>query len=552
MSGRGARWAEIAAYLGLLALVWSGAAVAQQDPAVQRGVQFLRAHAGTKNTGESAMMALGLLKAEVPATDGGVQACVAKIKARFEATSYKPELGSGAGTYEAAVSAMVLANLDAEGNRPLISAIASFLSSNQNSNGSWDYFGRKQGDTSISQYALLGLWECENAGADVSPSIWDHAASWYMSVQDSAGSWNYHRDETNYPETLSMTAAGVGSLLICQRQLHRYRKAQRATSSLLTALVEETAHTDYRSTTSDQALNQAVSRGMGWISSHFTTGTSAIVGQTPYYMLYGLERVGALADKQTIGRLDWYAKGREYIASTQQADGSWKGQHGEDVNTVWAMLFLTKSTAKTIRRSLIKRLGAGTLLGGRELPKDLNSLTIAGGRVVSRPMNGAIEGMLLVLEDPRAEQADTAVAGLVDRYYKEGPAALRPYKIRFRKMLSDRDPGLRRVAAWALAHTGDLDVVPALIDTLAQPNEDEDVIGAARMGLQLLSRKIEGPGPVSPSTPETRKSAAQAWREWYNGIRPLDLEGQDEDTAVGAGSKPRAAPPPASSGSSSQ
>jgi hypothetical protein len=552
MRGRGASCMGIAGCLGVVLFLSPGMATAQQEPAVQRGVQYLRTRAGTKKTGESAMMALALLKAEVPAADPAVQACVAQIKARFEGTSYKPEMGQGPGTYEAAVSAMVLATLDPEGNRPLISAIASYLSGNQNGNGSWDYSGRTQGDTSISQYAVLGLWECENAGAEVSPSVWDRAASWYLSVQGSAGSWNYHRDEVQYAETVSMTAAGVGSLLICQRQLQRYRKAQRGTSSLLTSLVADNANTEYKSTTPDAAFNQAVARGMAWISSHFVTGTAAVVGQTPYYMLYGLERVGALADRQTIGRVDWYAKGRDFIVSSQQADGSWNGQHGQEVNTVWAMLFLVKSTAKTIRRIAIKRLGAGTLLGGRELPKDLNSLTVAGGRVVSRPMNGAIEGMLAVLEDPRAEQADGAVAGLVERYYKEGPAALRPFKIRFRKMLSDRDPGLRRVAAWALAHTGDLDVVPALIDTLGQPNEDEDVVAAARLGLQLLSRKVEGPGPASPSTPESRKSAAQEWREWYNGIRPLDLEGQDEDTAVAAGSKPPASPPSASSGSSPQ
>src|SRR5271156_1728280 len=111
------------------------------------------------------------------------------------------------------------------------------------------------------------------------------------------------------------------------------------------------------------------------------------------------------------------------------------------MNTVWATLFLTKSTAKTIRRiTITPKLGAGTLLGGRELPKDLTSMTVAGGRVVSRPMNGAIEGMLAVLEDPRAEQAEAAVAGIVDRYYALGPEALRPFKVRFRKMLSDRDP----------------------------------------------------------------------------------------------------------------
>ncbi len=107
-------------------------------------------------------------------------------------------------------------------------------------------------------------------------------------------------------------------------------------------------------------------------------------------------------------------------------------------------------------------------------------------------MNGAIEGMLAVLEDPRAEAADAAVAGMVDRYYKEGPAALRPYKVRFRKMLTDKDVGVRGVAAWALAHTADLDVIPRLIDVLVTPNEDEEVIGAARMGLLLLSRQDRG------------------------------------------------------------
>ena len=259
------------------------------------------------------------------------------------------------------------------------------------------------------------------------------------------------------------------------------------------------------------------------------------MGSSPYYGLYGIERVGALGERQTIGRLDWYAKGRDFIVSTQRPDGSWNGDFGPEMNTVWAMLFLTKSTAKTIRKINIQRLGAGTLLGGRELPKDLTSMTVAGGRVVSRPMNGAIEGMLAVLDDPRAEQADAAVAGIVERYYAQGPDALRPYKIRFRKMLADRDHGVRRVAAWALARTGDLDVVPALVDAMVVPNEDEEVVAAIRMGLDLLSRKIKGLGPPSPSSPDERIAAARRWREWYQAIRPLDLEGQDEDAGISGG-----------------
>lgn len=533
-------------------LVCCRPAGAQQDPPVLTGVQYLRMRAANRPTGETAMIALALLKAEVPHNDPVLEGCVAKIKARFNGSVYAPELSVGAGTYEAAASAMVLTNLDAEGNRPLVAAIAAYIMGHQNGNGSWDYSGRTQGDTSISQYAVLGLWECESAGVEISPTVWDRAASWFLSVQSSGGSWNYHRDEAvQYPETVSMTAAGVGSLLICQRQLARYRHAQRSTSSLLTALAEEKTNADFRPSTSNAAIEQGAKRGLAWVAANFTTSNHQLVGQTPYYMLYGIERIGALADRQMLGRIDWYAKGRDFINSSQQGDGSWNAHYGPEVNTVWAMLFLTKSTAKSLKRMAPKRLAAGTLLGGRDLPSDLTSLTIAGGRVVSRPMNGAIEGMLTVLEDPRAEQADSAAAGLVDRYYREGPDALRPFKVRFRKMLSDRDPGLRRVAAWALAHTGDLDVVPLLVETVGRPNEDEDVITAARLGLQLLSRKIDGMGPPSPSSPDERRAAARRWRDWYTTIRPLDIEGEDEDRTVAKGSKAPATPAAAAAPSGS-
>ena len=362
------------------------------------------------------------MKAEVPHNDAAVQACLNRVRGRFDSGgAYSPEMGDGQGTYEASASIMALATEDAEANRGLIAAIAAYIMTRQNPNGSWDYVQRSQGDTSISQYAVLGLWEAENVGVDISPSVWDRAASWYMSVQSSGGSWNYHRDESTQPETCAMTAAGIGSLLICQRQLDRYRSRNRETSSLMMPLVTDTARGDFKPSTTVAQLNGAISRGISWLSSNFAPANPTLAGQTPYYMLYGVERIGALAEKQTLGRVDWYTKGRDFIRSTQRPDGSWHSVHGVEMNTVWSILFLVKSTAKTIQRITIKRLGAGTLLGGRELPTDLSSLTVAGGRVVSRPMNGAIEGMLAVLEDPRAEQADAAVAGHGRPLLRGGP-----------------------------------------------------------------------------------------------------------------------------------
>ncbi len=319
------------------------------------------------------------------------------------------------------MTAMVFANLDASSNRNLIEMIATYLRGRQNANGSWDYSNRTQGDTSISQYAVLGLWEARKRGGrrfavglgPCGPMV--HVGAKRRWKLELPPRWGVPRNPLDdrcgrrQPDDLPATTGSLPPVQSAAPARSWLRSCPRAT------------HEGYHPSTSNTQIDQAITRGLAWIAANFAPKNTAIIGQSPYYGLYGIERIGALADRQTIGRVDWFAKGRDFIQSTQRADGSWQGAHGTEMNTVWAILFLTKSTAKTIRRITIHpKLGAGTLLGGRELPKDLTSMTVAGGRVVSRPMNGAIEGMLAVLEDPRAEQADAAVAGLVERYYVEG------------------------------------------------------------------------------------------------------------------------------------
>ncbi|MDR3620838.1 MAG: HEAT repeat domain-containing protein [Paludisphaera borealis] len=507
-------------------------ACAQQDQAIAAGIQFLRGRASTRPVGESAMIALALLKSDVPFGDPALTACLTKIRSRFSSNSYTPEQTGGVDVYEAGAIAMALANLDPSERGGQLDMIAAFLIGKQKPNGGWDYSSRSFGDTSISQYAVLGLWECENSGVDVPPSVWDRAAQWYMSVQSSAGSWNYHRDQGGEPETVSMTAAGVGSLLICRRQLENYRQFQKGANPYLTPVQTGGLTTDYQVVSSPAAINAAIAKGLGWIGANFNTGNAPVFGKSKYYGLYGIERIGALADRQMIGRLDWFEKGRSHIQSTQAPGGGWSGQFGDEMNSVWALLFLTKSTAKTLKRIEVRKLGAGTLLGGRFLPSDLSTMTVAGGRIISRPMNGAVEGMLDILEDPRIQNADKAVAGMIERYHAQGPSALRPHKDRLRKMLSHRDQGVRQVAAWALGRTGDLDVVPNLIAALL--DADADVAATARQGLQLISRRIDGPAAADPTNAQAKQAEAAQWNQWYDLVRPLDASGADDDEADAA------------------
>jgi hypothetical protein len=167
----------------IAAFVGSHVARAENDPAVGRGLQFLRGKANNQQIGETALIALAMLKAEIPASDPTLAGCIAKIRTRFASGGgYDPERRGGPDVYEAGVVALALANLDSEARRAELNAVAQYLVGRQKANGSWDYEGRAFGDTSISQYAVLGLWECENSGVQVPPAVWDRAAQWFLSV----------------------------------------------------------------------------------------------------------------------------------------------------------------------------------------------------------------------------------------------------------------------------------------------------------------------------------------------------------------------------------
>src|SRR5262249_39001551 len=107
------RMSRVAAWIagpcGLLVGLCAGPALAQQEAAVQAGVQYLRTRAGHHQVGESAMMALAMLKAEVPVSDPALAGYLAKIRARFSSSEYAPERGAGQGAYEAGATAMALA-----------------------------------------------------------------------------------------------------------------------------------------------------------------------------------------------------------------------------------------------------------------------------------------------------------------------------------------------------------------------------------------------------------------------------------------------------------
>jgi hypothetical protein len=98
MMRRVSKAGRTAGYTGLLFVtICSATTRAQQEQAVNSGVQYLQRHTG-KSPGEAAMIALALMKAEVPHNDPTVQACLSQIRGRFTSGGgYSPAMGDGSG-----------------------------------------------------------------------------------------------------------------------------------------------------------------------------------------------------------------------------------------------------------------------------------------------------------------------------------------------------------------------------------------------------------------------------------------------------------------------
>ncbi|MGE5193267.1 MAG: HEAT repeat domain-containing protein [Deltaproteobacteria bacterium] len=525
--------------------------------ALKRAVANLRQKVSTLDGGEGALVTMALLKSGLPPDTPEVKAGIDKILQRISGTEYK---AGSHHVYEAGVSLMALANANPETYKPQIEAIARYLMDKQRPDGEWDYPSPGNGDTSITQYAILGLWEAARSGVSVPKRVWDKAAGWHVSRQLKDGSFTYHPPPPSadgftlgMPGTHSMTAAGTASLLVCR--LHLYpgasdpdevrksgnRSRGKKWGILIPAVVDEDDAPDvventraddanYRTTTRLSAVDKAVRRGQEWLADHFTVAPS---GNYELYYLYGLERLAALAGVKEIGGHDWYAEGAAHLVATQgrgsgqfaaaqQAD-MWNDTCGPTPATAFGILFLGKATEKMLGRKAVRRnpkFGGGLLIGGRGLPENLESLTLDQGGVKVRKLKGPVDELLAELENAQSRQVESAQATLVETVATDDPEALIGQSARLLKLARDSRVEVRRTVFWALGRTNELRVVPTLIAGLDDPDPACRI--EARNALRFISKRIDVRESPDEASPQQRAAAVAYWKKWYLTVRPYD------------------------------
>jgi hypothetical protein len=320
--------------------------------------------------GKTALALLALLNAGVPPDDPAIQKGLKHLRTL--------PAGKGTKTYVVALQAMVYAQAGQPVDEARIKENVLWLLDARMARG-WGYTkllggpDERQGiagggeDNSNTQYALLGL----HAGVEANVAFSAEESqrlqaalkamrTFYVNTQvkrEGEGGWDYRRRDPASPvPTFTMTTAGLGSLLITGMDLAEGRQVLRDDGS-----AENCGKYDEV---------EQVSNALRWLGRRFPAGLQAnnansLIGPA-FYSLYGVERVGRLSGLRFFGGHDWYETGCRFLVKTQDTDGSWKGNPGENllnndstlvVNTSFALLFLSKGRTPV----LVAKLAHGAL-----------------------------------------------------------------------------------------------------------------------------------------------------------------------------------------------
>jgi hypothetical protein len=518
---------------------------AQIQVAISQAVAFLRQQVADQDGGEGALITMALLKSGLPPDTPEIKKGLDKIKSRIVKDEYKPGTHH---VYEAGVSLMALANADAKAYKPQIEAITRYLIGVQRPSGEWDYPSPGNGDTSITQYAILGLWEAARSGVTIPRRVWDKAAGWHVTRQLTDGGFTYHPNAPQEGAAVggggtgashTMSVAGTASLLVCRMHLYpgaadveEVQKGKKRRGKKFGVLIpvdasaeEPAAETvlvddaSYRATTRLAAIDKVVGKGKKWLNDHFSIEPKS---NWDLYYLYGLERLGALAGIKEFDGHNWYDEGAALLVRTQKGS-TWTDGCGINPATSFAILFLGKATQKMVAHKAVRpdpKFGGGILVGGRGLPENLSTLQVDQGAVRVRKLKGPVDELLAELENAQSRQVESAQAALVESIATDNPEGLIGQADRLLKLARDQRVEVRRTVFWALGRSNELRVVPTLISGLSDP--DPGCMIEARNALRYISKRIDVHEPPDEATPEQKASAIAYWKKWYQGARPYD------------------------------
>jgi hypothetical protein len=284
-----------------------------------------------------------------------------------------------------------------------------------------------------------------------------------------------------------------------------------------------------------EKLRECVRRAVGWTSPRFVPIRTDGLAYREYYF-YTAERMGSLLNVEKIGAVSWYDACSSALLSAQAEDGSIRimtewNRFTRD--TAFALLFLSRSTGKILKRSTPEAThGGGLLTGGKGEPTEV---------VAAKKEPTPLDQLLKSLQNPGSLNLEQAQSELIEQVQLGDRSELIGQKETLVKLIQHPHGEIRRTAAWALGRTNDLSLARYLVDGLEDP--DLGVMMESHAALSWLSRRFDGFGlPVNPldelgenASDAERQTAIHGWRararrdwgNWYLRVRPYADRGDE-------------------------
>ncbi|MCA8990888.1 MAG: hypothetical protein KDA88_02870 [Planctomycetaceae bacterium] len=513
----------------------------QIKASIDRGVAFLRAQFKGAPDEHKGLIGLTLMKAGQPHDAPEIKEAIRLAREKCKDGQYRAEREH---FYEAGVDATLLADSGEECKAEL-QAIANFIISNQNPNGGWNYPGQGEsvaaGDTSTMQYCCLALWAADRTGVEIDPQVWVKAIQWHAAYQGADGGFSYRpgttQGDVNGVATLNMTVNSIGSIHICMLHLDPTsvpfleRPAAAAPNSNeppkpkgALEVVELQTTPENEPVAIPASAKPTIMKSLGWVASRFRVANESPHNKMYYY--YSLERMAALANIKKIGSHDWFNECADYVISRQKQDGSWaESTHvtrTPEIQSCFAVLFLTRSTEKVLKKTAPSYYGNGLLAGGRGLPDDLSSGSFNGRSMEEKKKPpGPLDELLASLANAGEIDVNEVQEQIVEKVQVGDRSELVKQKDLLVKLVKHQDSSVRMMAMWALGRTDDMRLTQHLIEGL--DDVDLGVMIEARNALCWLARKPRGFGfaedPLDALGPNPAPEAkTQAIRDWNKGV----------------------------------
>ncbi len=535
---------QIAAMLAVAWLfVWtdSAAAYSPTHPKVQAIVgkarQFLN-KCSPSTMGQHGIVAMALLKSGSPVSDPKIQESIKTIRGNIQGESYGSPVN-----YNVATTIIALIEVDPVQYRPEIEALLKVLLSRQEGHGGWSYWpgegghGRQEGDSSMTQYGTLALWAAHRAKFNVPPEAIERVTNFWIRTQTPEGAWGYQGHVAPLGQRIpqegvrpSIGVAGLSGVYICGELFGLAKGDKKRTSGISAALqkVEQPKAQQQERYVSAKGVNLDLLRQSQQLGEQYIARSRNGYTQDTWEMfyLYGMERFRSfqeLYEGTHPENAKWYDDGVDFLAKTQAQDGSWSFSGHTTAEAAFGVLFLVRSTKKSIEREF----GDGLVRGGRGLPTDIGKVMVdeKTGDVINPEVNGTIEQLMSILDDPKntnfesvARQPDKLIEALVRPDVDEDQRAREQRIERLKSMVSTGNYQQRTVAVKALSRTGNLDNVPLLLYALTDP--DPRVMRAAEQGLRFISRKFDGFGLPDDPKPDELEQVRLQWKQWFLALRP--------------------------------